>query len=395
MYYKELDVSESKHNGTCFSGKFLCVGETISKDLVVKCPVCSEDPELFGDGLFVMPKCDLVKGAIPCGCSKKPIWSDEQFKIKINRIIKENNINTKVLSIVGETKKTKRVNFICEIHGNYDKSLTHALGGVNGVVCPDCIDRLKIKDEDIDVVKTKFNIPDYIKITRSDKFINKNKKDYLNIYCPVCASDIYGLSGTCDGNFTVATHQFMKGKLTCRCYSKPILTKEQNLIRARNILVSVGKQDDIIGYDGIYKGTASKLLRYCTEHGEYKTSYKDLMRDLCGCPKCAGNEYNEAYINVIGDKDSPIALKFGISNRAEKRIIKQKQGSIYSVGQLGVWKFDNTDSCKESEIDIKRKIETSYLSKSEFADGYTETCHPDNLQTIINTYESFGGILIS
>ena len=50
MYYKELDVLESKHNGTCFSGKFLCVGETISKDLVVKCPVCSEDPELFADG---------------------------------------------------------------------------------------------------------------------------------------------------------------------------------------------------------------------------------------------------------------------------------------------------------------------------------------------------------
>ena len=267
MYYKELDVLESKHNGTCFSGKFICVGETISKDLVVKCPVCSEDPELFGDGLFVMPKGDLIKGAIPCGCSKKPFWSDEQFKTKINRIIKENNINTKVLSIVGETKKTKRVNFICEIHGNYDKSLTHALGGVNGVVCP--------------------------------------------------------------------------------------------------------------------------------EHGEYRTNYKDLMRDLYGCPKCAGNEYNEAYINIIEDRCLPIALKFGISNKAEKRIIKQRQGSVYNVEQLGVWKFDNTDSCKEAEITIKRKIETSYLSKSEFADGYTETCHPNNLQIIIDTYESFGGILIS
>ena len=395
MYYKDLDVLESKYNGVCFSGKFLCVGETISKDLVVKCPICSEDPELFGDGLFAMPKCDLVKGAIPCGCSKKPIWSDEQFKIKINRIIKENNINTKILSIVGETKKTKRVNFICEMHGNYDKSLVHVLSKVNGVMCPDCIDRFKIKDEDIDVVKTKFNIPDYIKITRSDKVNNKNKKEYLNVHCPLCASDIYGVSGTCDGNFLVTTYQFMKGKLTCRCYSNPILTEEQNLIRAKNILISCGKQDNIIGYAGLYKGTSSKLLRFCPEHGEYKTGYKDLMRDLCGCPKCAGNEYNEAYINVISNECLPIALKFGISNKAEKRIIKQKQGSIYNVEQLGVWKFDNTDSCKESEITIKRKIETSYLSKSEFADGYTETCHPDNLQTIIDTYESFGGILIS
>lgn len=395
MYYKELDVLESKHNGTCFSGKFICVGETISKDLVVKCPVCSEDPELFGDGLFVMPKGDLIKGAIPCGCSKKPFWSDEQFKTKINRIIKENNINTKILSIVGETKKTKRVNFICEMHGNYDKSLVHVLSKVNGVMCPDCIDRFKIKDEDIDVVKTKFNIPDYIKITRSDKVNNKNKKEYLNVHCPLCASDIYGVSGTCDGNFLVTTYQFMKGKLTCRCYSNPILTEEQNLIRAKNILISCGKQDNIIGYAGLYKGTSSKLLRFCPEHGEYKTGYKDLMRDLCGCPKCAGNEYNEAYINVISNECLPIALKFGISNKAEKRIIKQKQGSIYNVEQLGVWKFDNTDSCKESEITIKRKIETSYLSKSEFADGYTETCYPDNLQTIIDTYESFGGILIS
>lgn len=395
MYYKDLDVLESKHSGVCFSGKFICVGEIATKELVVKCPVCSKDSELFGDGLFVMPKGDLVKGAIPCGCSKKPIWSDEQFKIKINRIIKENNINTKVLSIIGETKKTKRVKFLCEIHGNYDKSLTHALNKINGVVCPDCIDKFKIKDDDIEAVKIKFNIPYYIKITRSNKVNNKNKQEYLNIYCPVCASDAYGLSGTCDGNFVVTTYEFMKGKITCRCYSKPIFTKEQNLIRVKNALVSSHKQDDIIGYYGVYKGTSSKLLRICPEHGEYKTNYKDLMRDLCGCPKCAGNEYNEAYINIIKDGCLSIALKFGISNKAEKRVIKQRQGSVYNIEQLGVWRFSNTDSCKEAELCIKGKIETSYLSKSEFADGYTETCNIDNLQTIIDTYEEFGGVLIS
>ena len=68
---------------------------------------------------------------------------------------------------------------------------------------------------------------------------------------------------------------------------------------------------------------------------------------------------------------------------------------MYSIELYGLWEFPDIQSCKNAEKEVKRKVETSYLSKEQVKDGYTETCHQDNLQTIINTYESFGGILIS
>ncbi|EOW9283502.1 TPA: hypothetical protein PX772_002836 [Vibrio cholerae] len=49
------------------------------------CSICSKDKELFPDGSIKSRKADLEKGAVPCGCSNMPKWSQEQFETLIKR----------------------------------------------------------------------------------------------------------------------------------------------------------------------------------------------------------------------------------------------------------------------------------------------------------------------
>jgi hypothetical protein len=59
-------------------GQIEVVGWSGNKDgkgdklYILKCNKCSKDSELFGEGYFRSTKGNLVKGAVPCGCSKSP-----------------------------------------------------------------------------------------------------------------------------------------------------------------------------------------------------------------------------------------------------------------------------------------------------------------------------------
>lgn len=53
-----------------------------SKNYVVVCHKCSQDSELFGDGLFRATKGNILKRkSMPCGCAKNPRWTKEQHAI--------------------------------------------------------------------------------------------------------------------------------------------------------------------------------------------------------------------------------------------------------------------------------------------------------------------------
>lgn len=51
----------------------------------VVCHKCKEDKELFPLGYFVSTKSHLINGKIPCGCSKKPNWTQEQYLVLARR----------------------------------------------------------------------------------------------------------------------------------------------------------------------------------------------------------------------------------------------------------------------------------------------------------------------
>lgn len=60
-----------------------------SRVYFIICSVCSKDKELFGDGVFISRKAELVRGSVPCGCSPITKWTEEQYRIRVVRLCKE------------------------------------------------------------------------------------------------------------------------------------------------------------------------------------------------------------------------------------------------------------------------------------------------------------------
>ncbi|CAL9961504.1 endonuclease [Vibrio phage F99] len=55
------------------------------REFILECAVCSKDKGLWPKGSINSIKSSLVNRQIPCGCSKKPEWSEDQFKTLVQR----------------------------------------------------------------------------------------------------------------------------------------------------------------------------------------------------------------------------------------------------------------------------------------------------------------------
>ena len=69
-----------------------------TKWYVIKCSKCSTDKELYGEGYFKASKFNLLKPAIPCGCSRRPRLTGQQYITVAQRYV-PNNI--KILDYLG------------------------------------------------------------------------------------------------------------------------------------------------------------------------------------------------------------------------------------------------------------------------------------------------------
>ncbi|AFN39330.1 endonuclease [Aeromonas phage CC2] len=98
------------------------------------CSICSEDKELFPD-LFESQKSDLVKGQVPCGCSKKPQLKPFQIEVIVGRLCEEMGYGF-IWFPDGYKNKNSKFEYICPVHG---KQLVSYNSFVNtGSRCPSC-----------------------------------------------------------------------------------------------------------------------------------------------------------------------------------------------------------------------------------------------------------------
>lgn len=83
MNYSDFEyIEEDKFTGETY-GEFdqikvlgICGLSGRTKAYAVKCNICSEDPELYGDGIFRSYRSNLQKGRNPCGCSRFTFWTE-------------------------------------------------------------------------------------------------------------------------------------------------------------------------------------------------------------------------------------------------------------------------------------------------------------------------------
>lgn len=109
-----------------------------NKLYLVKCNVCSEDHELFGEGVYLITKGNLLRGTYPCGCSSSTKWSKDQWKILAKRQAKEQGLEFICLNSDFRGCDTT-ITLECKDHGIWGtKTLDYFVN--QGTGCPACGD---------------------------------------------------------------------------------------------------------------------------------------------------------------------------------------------------------------------------------------------------------------
>lgn len=153
----------------------------------------------------------------------------------------------------------------------------------------------------------------------------------------------------------------------------------------------------VLGFDGGYNGSYSKNLRLlCSNCGVY-TTYERNFLSGCSCPGCAEYGYKPKkqgtlYIQRLNKGNSCIGIKFGITNRKTSDRVKQ-QSQLSKFDHEIFYELTLQDGQKilelENRIKEAMKGKTSYISKEDMPDGYTETVAPSELSTIMYIVKSF------
>lgn len=115
------------------------------------------------------------------------------------------------------------------------------------------------------------------------------------------------------------------------------------------------------------------------------------------CPKCIKSGYNPAkrgtlYIQKLINCNCFVGIKFGITNlTTTKRMQKQSRVSQFDHEIFYELTLQDGQKILELENKIKEamKGKTSYISKEDMPDGFTETVAPSELSTIMYIVKSF------
>lgn len=375
----------------------ICGRQGTTKLIVCECKTCKQDMELFRSATFVVSKHNWLKGCVPCGCADKRYWEPWQYEILVNRKIENTNYVLNGFVETGTFSKKTKLNLHCKKH-NFQWSSTTIKDFLNGTGCPIC-------GREIVTNSRRLNDEDSIKLFRSigykeDVVFKRIKDIYGNdtveweVFCPSCDKDIFSKHGVSNGVFR-STTAMISDRIICRCSKKHNLTKEENLIKVKDIMKALNSTDVLLGYVGEYIGTTSTIERRCIWHGNYTTKMSNFFSSLNGCPQCSNQIQNFAYINGVFDKDRLVCLKFGITKQPSKRYKQQSINTNFSITPLSIYKFSSIVNCKKAEKQVKLELPSRFLSKNDLPDGYTETCDIKYLEDIIKIYEEFGGILIS
>jgi hypothetical protein len=365
-----------------------------NKYYIVKCSECSKDPELFGDGIFRIVKGGLNSGRLPCGCSNSVRWSKDQYEIKVKR-----DCGVKGYLFHGFSGDYKgiytKLKLECPKHGVWESTVIDSF--LRGGGCPVCkIDKIKITHtlenyQHISKFMSTGKLKEGTKFWKSERVNSQGVKVYWNYTCPVCSNDEYVKAGVCSGIFETFYGELQRGILSCRCSLKFHWKQEQYEYRIKKKMQESKTPDEFVGFVDGFKNRRSKFTRFCKVHGSYDTRVSNYLNSNHSCPLCGSHSQKECYINFIKDKESTVALKFGIAKDSEERIKSQNRESIFDVEQYGIWIFPDVKSCKAAEKFIKQNLPCRFLTKSDMHDGFTETTSVENLETIIKIYEDFGG----
>ncbi|AFU63794.1 hypothetical protein [Salmonella phage SSE121] len=417
------------------------------KKYTVHCSECEKDKELFGDGLFSTIRSNLsTLGQIPCGCSHAYRRNNSQYKIVIERKLPE-GITFHPANLLSPIRSKTRITLVCEKHGEFKDSPSNILNF--GGRCAKCGYESASKKRSLNEEDIFCRLPGHMEfVGRKDgKFILRCKSHGLEVSdkhlsriskgCRLCGNERTSLARAVDEEQLIErclSACISKGAgydklvysprgvfysslyITCQkhgtlCKSGSSLVNfihkgdkgfcwecRREAIREKRWLKDLkARVVDFCNRVGVsflrfekINGVSSCLRLLCSEHGEYTTSYGSL-RQLSGCPSCAGHSQRQCYLHQVFDQATPQGIKFGIAKDWVVRLRNLNNKNLFQMENLGVWEFDTVYSCKAAERECKQTLKTGVLSAREMKDGWTETVSVLDLEKVIAIYEKHGG----
>ena len=174
------------------------------------------------------------------------------------------------------------------------------------------------------------------------------------------------------------------------------LSKEEAIKNINRLCAETGEK--LISIVGEWQGANSSHIEMECVNGHNRiTPYLKYINNVSGCINCKTTGYQTAkqgtlYIQKLLRRDVFEGVKFGITNLTTKQRM-QKQSAKSKFDHEIFYELTLQDGQKILELENKikeaMKGKTSYISKEDMPDGYTETVAPSELSTIMYIVKSF------
>lgn len=298
--------------------------------------------------------------------------------------------NCAIIGFDGGYIKNNTRNLIieCFIHGNYKTSYDRFCRLGRG--CPECskinaTQSRKISEEDaINLAKEIAHKIGLSVVGFIEGYKNINTKN-LVVRCHH------------HGEYVTSLNSIKYAKFGCiKCAGVSLKTEEDAI---HDIIKEANNRDNItfVCFESGYQGGRVKNLKLmCSTCGEYTTYAQNFLSGK-GCPNCADygfrpNKKGVLYIQKIIENSFLVGVKFGITNKTSQERMKQ-QSRVSKFDHEIFYELTLQDGQKILELENKikeaMKGKTSYISKEDMPDGYTETVAPSELSTIMYIVKSF------
>ena len=150
------------------------------------------------------------------------------------------------------------------------------------------------------------------------------------------------------------------------------------------------------GFIGEWKGDKTKLSLICGNGHNFSPSITNFQQGR-RCRICSKRGYQPVkqgtlYIQKMTNNNSFVGVKFGITNK-ETHERMRNQSRVSKFDHEIFYELTLQDGQKildlENRIKEAMKGKTSYISKEDMPDGFTETVAPSELSTIMYIVKTF------
>ena len=403
---KGLTKSQKDFVGTKFEipkGGVLTVTGVIGKDkkgpaiFSLWCSICSIDSELWSAGSISSVKGNLLRGKAPCGCSKNPRWTEEQFRIRVKRECDKRGYTFNGWVNGGFKDNSTKLDLFNPATKNSWQSTSinnFFQGSGDPAEAVEDIRQARLKDDSVHIqafIAAGFDEENY-SFWRSDRRNGRGKKNYWYYFCPKCSKDEYVKAGLCSGVFESHGGDLKKGHKSCRCSDKYQWKPEHREYQIRKLCDS--EKLNFVGWteEKGYKNNTSKFSWVCSKGHECVTDVGNFLNKEARCNTCR-KETSRFYgyypdqldrpdsLYVLSDPDKDDHIKVGrtfIDAKNDRiRSINWESGSNYTqlikvVGKHGDI-YEMEQRILNSDRLPRHKSETKFAGSGELLkSGCTE-----------------------